>query len=151
MTHVDSVTCTSPSSSTPAAVSSASSARSSITRSASLTPSERGSIATSSSDSSDLSGSGVGGKGSGMVGLDSGRSARAEGLAQHLDRLLDGRGGGGGAAQGVEHHEVVADAIEPYARGADTRGGELASVGLALVAQDVVLVDDHERFGQVGE
>ena len=65
--------------------------------------------------------------------------------------LLDGGGRRGGAADGVEHHEVVDDAVEADAGGAHARLGELAGVGLALVAQHVVLVDDDERLRQSGE
>ena len=55
------------------------------------------------------------------------------------------------SAEGVEHHEVVDGAVVANGGGAHSGCGELAGVGLALVAQDVVLVDDDEGVGQPGE
>src|SRR4051794_26779728 len=67
-----------------------------------------------------------------------------ERLAEHMDGLFDSGRCGGGLADGVEHHEVVDDAVVADAGGAHAGLGELASIGLALVAKDVVLVDDEE-------
>jgi hypothetical protein len=45
----------------------------------------------------------------------------------------------------------VEDAVVADAGGAHAGLGELARVRFALVAQDVVLVDDHEGFRRPGE
>src|SRR6185312_5949622 len=74
-----------------------------------------------------------------------------EGPAQDVDGLLDRAGGGGGPAQAVEHHEVVERGVVAHARGPDAGFAEPTGEGLALVAQDVVLVDDEEGLGQSGE
>ncbi len=68
-----------------------------------------------------------------------------------VDRLLDGSRRRGGLAQRVEHHEVVDRAVVADTGGADAGLDELARVGLALVAEHVVLVDDDKRLGQAGE
>src|SRR3954471_12045726 len=75
----------------------------------------------------------------------------AEGLAEDVDRLFERRARSGRFAKRVEHEEVVDDAVEPDAGCAHPGFDELARVGLPFVAQDVVLVDDHERFGQASE
>ncbi|KOV93014.1 hypothetical protein ADL04_28960 [Streptomyces sp. NRRL B-3648] len=67
---------------------------------------------------------------------------------QGADREVDG---GVGAGQGVEHHEVVDDALEADCGDRDTGGAEfVGGVGLALVAQDVGLAGDDECRGQAG-
>src|SRR4051794_10113906 len=60
-----------------------------------------------------------------------------EGGAEVADRLPDGGLGGVGVAQGVEHHEVVDDALIAGGRDGYAGGAELVGIGLALVAQDV--------------
>src|SRR5215467_8575393 len=72
------------------------------------------------------------------------RSVGAERLAQHVDCLLDRAGGGRCRAQWVEHHEIVVDVVVTDACGTHAGLDQLACVGLPLVAEDVVLVDDHE-------
>ena len=55
---------------------------------------------------------------------------------------------GGRIRDRVEQHEVVDRAVAPERRDAHAGLGELAAVGLALVAEDVVLVHDQERGRQ---
>ncbi|MDT5153868.1 MAG: hypothetical protein QOI01_5601 [Mycobacterium sp.] len=56
-----------------------------------------------------------------------------------------------GAAQGVEQHELVDGAVVAHTCRAHTRLGEPAGVGFPFVAQDVVLIDDHQGLGQAGQ
>ena len=60
-----------------------------------------------------------------------------EGLAEEGDCLADCRIGGLGLAQGVEHHEVVDDALEADCGDRDAGLAQLVGVRLALVAEDV--------------
>src|SRR6478736_8569821 len=69
-------------------------------------------------------------------------SAGREGFAEERDGLADRRVGGVGLAQGVEHHEVVDDALVSDRGDRDARLAQLVRVGLALVAQDVGLTRD---------
>jgi hypothetical protein len=52
------------------------------------------------------------------------------------------------AGQGVEHHEVVDDALVAHGGDVVAGGPELGGVGLALVPQDVGLVGDDQSLGQ---
>jgi hypothetical protein len=56
-----------------------------------------------------------------------------------------------GAAERVEHHEVVRDAVVADGRDGDAGRAQPGRVGFALVAQHVGLVDDHERRRKAGE
>ena len=71
-----------------------------------------------------------------------------ERLAQDGDGLRDGGTGRVRVAEGVEHHEVVRDAVVADRGDGDARGAEVRRVRLALIAQHVGLVDDHERRRQ---
>jgi hypothetical protein len=55
-------------------------------------------------------------------------------LPEDVDRLFDSAGGRGCATQGVEHHEIVDDAVVPNTGGAHSRRRQIAGVGFALVA-----------------
>jgi hypothetical protein len=57
----------------------------------------------------------------------------AKRAAEVADSLGDGGAGGLGAAQGVEHHEVVNDALVAGSGDGDAGGAELGRVGFALV------------------
>src|SRR6476619_2088679 len=72
-------------------------------------------------------------------------SAGREGFAEKRDGLADRRVGGVGLAQGVEHHEVVDDALIADSGDGDVGVAQLVRVGLAFVAQDVGCGGDHER------
>src|SRR5690606_9957710 len=80
-----------------------------------------------------------------------GEGLRREGFAKDVNRLLDRGGAGGGAAQGVEHHEVVQGGVVANQGRAHAGLDELAAVRLTLVTEDVVLIDDEEGLGQTLE
>jgi hypothetical protein len=63
------------------------------------------------------------------------RLARCEGVTEERHRLADRRIGGVGLAQGVEHHEVVDDALVADRGDRDTGLAQLVCVGLTLVAR----------------
>src|SRR3954463_11081620 len=68
---------------------------------------------------------------------------------QHRPQNGAGLGDGGTGrvrvAERVEHHEVVDRAVVADGRDRDSGGAQARPVRLALVAQHVGLVDDHER------
>src|SRR5436309_15965688 len=74
-----------------------------------------------------------------MSGFSPRVSGGVQGGTQGGDGHRDGGLGGVGAAQGVEHHEVVDDALETHRGDRDAGLTELVGVGLALVAQHVGL------------
>src|ERR671918_189512 len=74
-----------------------------------------------------------------------------ERLAEVFDRLPDRGLGGVGAAEVVDHHEVVDDPLVPGGGYVDAGLPEFARVGLALVAQHVRLGGDHEGLREPGE
>src|SRR5690606_20646547 len=78
----------------------------------------------------------------------SGWGLLGEGFAEDVDGLLDRSRGGGGAAQRVEHHEVVQRGVVAHQGRAHARLRELAAVRFAFVAKHVVLVDDEEGLRQ---
>jgi zinc/manganese transport system permease protein len=78
-------------------------------------------------------------------------SLEAEGLAQGGGGEVDGGLGGVGLAQGVEHDEVVDDALVADRGHRDSGRAELAGVGLAFVAKDVGLAGDHQGRRQPGQ
>ncbi len=78
-------------------------------------------------------------------------SGGVQGAGQGCDRLGDGGAGGVCAAQGVEHDEVVDDALVAHRGDGDTGGAQLGGICLALVAQHVGFAGDHERGRQAGQ
>ena len=68
-----------------------------------------------------------------------------EGLLQEGDSLRDGCFGGEGVVKGVDHHEVVDDALIPHRGGRNPCLAELGRVCLALVSQHVGLGGDVIR------
>ena len=70
---------------------------------------------------------------------------------QERGALGCGGAGGVGVGEGVEHHEVVDDALEADRGDRHAGVAELVRVRLALVAQDVGLAGDDQRRRQAGE
>src|SRR5215813_7701602 len=75
-------------------------------------------------------------------------SSLSENLAQISRRLVHGATHCRGVGDRVEQHEVVDGAVVADRGDGNSRRGELASIGLALVAQHVVLIDEEKRLLQ---
>ncbi len=56
-----------------------------------------------------------------------------------------------GFADRVQHHEIVDRAIIAYGGHGHARRREITGIGFALVAQHVILVDDHQRGRQAAQ
>jgi hypothetical protein len=67
-----------------------------------------------------------------------------ESISQKRVGLRDGGACGGRLGEGVEHDEVMDGAVIAGGGNCDARNSELASIGLAFIAQHIILVRDDE-------
>src|SRR5215470_4089040 len=84
-------------------------------------------------------------------GAERGVSGTVERAAEYGDGLGDGNPDGVNAAERIEHHEVVNDAVVADGRDGDAGRTQPRRIGFSLVAQHVGLVDDHQRRGETAE
>ena len=75
-------------------------------------------------------------------------SVDCEDLAQIVRRLIDGAAHGWRLGDRVQQHEVVDGAVVADRLDRHTSRRQLSGKRLALVAQDVVLIDDEQRLRQ---
>ncbi len=76
------------------------------------------------------------------------RSAGGKHVAEIANCLADCRTHGRSLRDRIQHHEVVDRAVVPERSDADTSLCQLAPVGFAFIAQNVVLIDEQKRFAE---